>query len=488
MIKILGSLLLLLFLSTVIKAGSLKASVDATTVQRGDTVLLSLTVVAEKSERLPDIDEIEGVKVSVRRHQGYTFVQINGENKMEHTQTMTLEFKPFKSMTIPSFKVEVDGELKSTSPILLTVVDTVAGTKRESEYFSLEMKLNGAKFFLGEPIVATVYFKQKTAVEIMRLEYDKPQFKAFFTKQFGKEKQYKKEGYTIHELNYLLMPKEEGNLTVESVQARVAQRVRQQQAGGWFADVPKWSNITSSSFNVEVVKPKGVYTLVGDFVLKEHLETINAQVNKPIHLEIEIEGEGSLEDFNGIDYDIEGITIYSDDAKTKRQWMKNHLESHYLKEFVFIANHNFRIPSKELAVFNPKIGKIQILKTKAYVITIEGAREAGDKSAIETKKSLNLNANMDLEKDVKLNLSYGVLILTFFLGTFFTLLFQYLFRGFKTQWRRKKIGFDGDEALRVLYPNIGQSKEVEAMVRKLYALKNGEKDVKIDKEVLKKHG
>lgn len=53
------------------------------------------------------------------------------------------------------------------------------------------------------------------------------------------------------------------------------------------------------------------------------------------------------------------------------------------------------------------------------------------------------------------------------------------------KWQRKSKGSKYDEALAVLYPKMAQSKEVEEMVRKLYAVKQGDKEVKIDKQVLK---
>jgi len=49
----------------------------------------------------------------------------------------------------------------------------------------------------------------------------------------------------------------------------------------------------------------------------------------------------------------------------------------------------------------------------------------------------------------------------------------------------KKFGFNYDEALQVLYPKMSQSPDVEAMVRQLYAIKQGDKSIQIDKKVLK---
>lgn len=472
-------------------AGSVEASVDRTEVVRGDTVLLTITVVGEKSERLPEIDEINGITVdAVTRHSGSNFIQVNGQNRMEHTQTLTLEFKPLDSMTIPSFQIQVDGKVESTSAIALKVVDGASGSKRKNPHFDMDIKLNKTKVYLGEPIVATVYFRQRTVIDIMQLEYEKPEFKDFFNKQLEGEETYKKEGYTIHELNYLLVAKKEGNFTLEPARARVAQRVHQRQAGGWFADVPKWSNIASTSLDLEVIKPHEAHDLVGDFRLNEVIDTTQAKANKPINLKIELEGEGSLDDFEDMTFDIDGVTIYSDDAKVKSKLLAKRLESHYVKSFVFIADHDFTIPSKTFRIFNYKTGKVKTVKTKAYDIKIEGGSQGGALPVVHSKNSLTTELSVVDEGHDKhsssINFSYWVLAAMFLLGSIITVLFQYLFTLYQSKWKRKKLGFDGHEALRVLYPNIGRSKEVEAMVRKLYAVKNGEKGVKIDRELLKK--
>jgi hypothetical protein len=41
------------------------------------------------------------------------------------------------------------------------------------------------------------------------------------------------------------------------------------------------------------------------------------------------------------------------------------------------------------------------------------------------------------------------------------------------------------EALKILYGHMSEDAQIEEMVRKLYARKNGDKDVQIDKKVLK---
>jgi len=54
-----------------------------------------------------------------------------------------------------------------------------------------------------------------------------------------------------------------------------------------------------------------------------------------------------------------------------------------------------------------------------------------------------------------------------------------------SKFKRNKSPYKESEALKILYAHINESKEIEEMVRKLYAKKNGDKSVIIDKKLLK---
>ncbi len=503
MIKILGKKLFLLlfvcFTGLTVHAGSVESTVDETEVERGDSVLFSITVVGEESDPLPEMEEIDGVTIDqITRNKGSDFVYVDGKSVMQHTTTVTYEFKPPYNMTIPAFQVMVDGKVKMTNAINLKVVKPIAGSKRKNKYFSLDIKLNKSTAYVGEPIVATVYFRQNAKINLMQLDYEKPAFSSFFSKQLEGENTYKEGADTVHELNYLLIPKKEGKIAVEPATAKVAQRVQERQAGGWFANVPKWSNIASPSLSIEVKKPTSAYDIGGSFKLNASVDAQRVKANKPVNLKIELEGEGSLEEFSGIEFNLPEVTVYSDEAKVKSEFDGKKLKSTYVKSFAFIADHDFTIPSKEIRLFNYKTGAVEILKTKPYRVKVEGGKQAASelevlsvvdsknvvKKEIETEAEEEKVFTLDKFKNVSPDsLLLGLMFLFGALSAFFVqFLVKYLFSGRK----RKRQGFNGHEALQILYPHMGESAEVEMMVRQLYAIKNGEKKIKIDREELKR--
>jgi len=498
MIKTLGKkLCLLLFAGATLYAGSIESSVDSTEIARGDSVLFSISIVGEESDPLPEMEEIDGMKVEqITRNKGSDFVYVNGKSVMQHTTTVTYEFKPKYNMTIPAFQVMVDGKVETSKAINLRVVNAKAGTKRKNKYFSLDMKLNKAKVYVGEPVVVTVYFRQNRNINLMELDYKKPEFSAFFSKQLEGETTYKEGIYTVHELKYLLIPKKEGIISLEPATAKVSQRVQERQEGGWFSNVPKWSNIASSSLSLEVLPAPSSYDLGGDFSLTSSIDKEEVKANKPVNITIELKGEGSLEDFEGIDFELPNVTVYSDDAKVKSSYKKGKLQSHYIKSYAFIADHDFTIPSKKIRLFNYKTGKVKVLTTDSYSIHISGIKKKEDKSktVVHTKESLKKEPKEELEsvekstilqKFDKLSPSILLLFLMFALGAMSSLFILYMFKYIFGKKKAKQQAFNGHEALQILYPHMGDSPDVEYMVRQLYAIKNGEKKIKIDRELLK---
>ena len=77
---------------------------------------------------------------------------------------------------------------------------------------------------------------------------------------------------------------------------------------------------------------------------------------------------------------------------------------------------------------------------------------------------------------------WWLVALAFVSGMIVMLLFRYLP---SVKWKRTGRSVKVSEALKILYPHINESKEIEEMVRKLYARQNGDKSIVIDKKELK---
>ncbi len=493
--KLIGKTILI-FVSAfqLLYSASVEATVSATEVVQDNVVQLRIVATGNRAA-FPSIQEIGGNRVvGKNQSQSNSFSYINGATSSIHTTTLTLTFMPKYDMTIPSYRVNIDGAEYKTNPIDIKVIKSNAPQVSNSNKFSLLMRAEKKSVMVGESFIATVFFSLQNGVRLSENpQYDKPEFKGFFVKEVKQENVYREGSRQITELKYILTPKSEGNYTLEPATAKigVADTSRQDIFGRFFATA--WTSIASNTLNIEVKpKPKNI-TLVGSFTIQNSIDNEKVKANKPVNLTIKIEGNGSLEDFEFPSYEIDGVTIYSDDAKVETQIIGGKLKSTYIKSFVFIGENTFAIPARSISVHDTSKGVEKSLEISKYKIEIEPKKSVVSalspnntfkREAIQT----NLNQADTILKNSAVtkraestNISWWMLLIAFIFGVIFMYLWQLV-----PTWHRKQSPFKESEALKILYAHIDEDKEIEAMVRKLYAKKNGDKGIQIDKKLLKK--
>ncbi|BAF72943.1 conserved hypothetical protein [Sulfurovum sp. NBC37-1] len=479
-------------LFTVANAAGVEASLSDTEVVQGNMVQLKIKATGDRVE-FPDIQEIDGTKVLGRsQSQNNSITYINGKLTNEHSTSLILTFAPQHDVTVPSYGVTINGKVYRTDPLKVKVVKAAAPGVGSNVKYSLQMRANKKEVIVGEPLVITVYFSLKTGVRLTdNPQYTKPEFKGFFVKEVNDPRAYIKGDQQIQELRYILTPQKEGTYTVGPATAVISEmdRSRRDMFGRFFGG--KQKSIASNTLTI-TVKPKPEDTdLVGEFKLESHLDHAKTKANKPANLTVRIEGNGSLEDFDLSDYEIDGVTVYSDDPKVESKLSGNALKSTFEKSFAFISDHDFTIPARTISVYDPKDGNVSKLEIPSYEVKVA----AGQKTAVAApsgnqtvgKVQTNLKqpgstSGKVIEKKVEVErVAWWMLLLAVIAGAVLMYLLQQLpkFKG------RHASPFKESEALKILYAHINDDKEAEEMVRKLYAKKNGDKSVIIDKKELK---
>ena len=479
--------------STILFAASVEATLSNTEVVQGNMVQLKIKAIGESVE-FPNIREIGGSQV-LGRHKGEnnSFTYINGKMKSMHSTSLVLTFAPQHNMTIPAYSISIDGTEYKTNPIELKVVKSTAPKIAKNNKFSLQMRADKKSVIVGEPVLVTVYFSLENGIRLSENpQYNAPIFKDFFVKEIKDEKSYREGNRQVTELRYLLIPKAEGNFTIAQATAKigVADTSRRDMFGRFFGTV--WVPIASNSINIEVKATSQNSDLIGNFYIEKSIDKQQVKANKPVNLKIKIEGEGSLEDFEFPEYEIDGVTIYSDDAKVNTQIIGKKLKSTYSKSFAFISENDFTIPSRSITVYDTKTDKLKTLEIPSYDIKIKNAKvvssvsnKADNSTVVQTniKPSKSLLPDDDVcEKIEGKRVEWWMLIFSFLLGLFMMYMFKYLPL---PKFKRGKSPYKESEALKILYAHITESAEIEEMVRKLYARKNGDKSVVIDKKLLK---
>ena len=490
--KILFKLSMICYLLiTFLQADSVEAKLANNEVVQGNMVQLKIIAHGDRAA-FPNITEIGGSKI-LGRHQSSnnSFKYINGKMTSDRSTSVVLTFVPEHNMTIPSYSVNISGTVYKTKPITLKVLKANAPQVANSNNFSLQLRADKKSVLVGEPLLVTVFFSVSKTIRLSENpNYIKPDFDGFFVKELGNEKTYMQGNYQVTELGYLLTPKSEGNFTVGPATAKVgiADTSRRDIFGRFFGTV--WTPIASNTLDIEVKDIPQNTDLVGSFTLESSLDKQQVKANKPVNLTIKIEGEGNLEDFDFSTYEIDGVTIYSDDAKVETEVINKQLKSTYVKTFVFISDHNFSIPQRTISVYDTKKDEVTTLKIPSYEVVVEGskavvAKIVPDKGVVQTnlkqtKESPKSDILSSEEKEEKKNIAWWMVALAFVLGVIVMYLTQFL-----KKFKPKSNPFKEDEALKILYGHMSEDKEIEEMVRKLYAKKNGDKSVQIDKKRLK---
>jgi hypothetical protein len=351
-----------------------KAIVPNTKIVAGDIVKLRIMATGNIVV-FPNIEKIDGVKVLSHNKRVTNVATYDyGELKKERT-ILILTFAPQKDMTIPSYEVEIDRRIYKTKPVKLKVENSNNSNINGNHIFSMKLKANKKSVVLGEEFLVTVYFSlQKGVIITNKPRYNRPEFKGFFVENVDKGKSYYKGNHQVTELRYILTPHSEGNFTLGPAHARIGLQNKSKRVSLNKRFAMKWYKKASNTLDIEVLPLTVESDLVGEFSLDAKVATQEVDANKPVNLTIKIEGRGNLADFYFSSYELDGVTIYSNNAKIDIKVVDGQIYSSYSKKFVFISEKDFIIPERILSMYDPKEGKRKELKIKAFNIEIKRSK------------------------------------------------------------------------------------------------------------------
>jgi hypothetical protein len=488
----LGKVLLVITLAVQsLWSDGVEAIVSSTEVVNGNPVQLRIKATGDDAQ-FPDIQMIDGHSVvGTNSGSSSSYSYINGKMKSQYTTTKTYTFIPTQNVSIPSYEVKIDGKSYKTQPIEIKMVKSNAPVGQSNDIFSLQMQANKTKVMVGESLMVTVYFSLKNGVRLSQdIQYTAPSFPGFIVTEGGDQNAYIKGNYQVQEVRYILTAQQEGNFTATPAHAKVgvADRSRRDIFGMTFGT--KWKQIASNNIEIEVLPQAKESDLVGDFTVDATIDAQEVKANKPVNLTVKIEGKGNLESFEFPKYEIDRVTVYSDEAKIKTKVVDGELYSSYSKSFAFISEEDFSIPARSFSMLTPENNQLKELNVKAYDISIKKSSTSSLPSAtpntngmVQTKIGQSLPSQEGgKEKRIEVKgVTWWMLAVPFALG----MLFMFVLRWLPGLRNRKVSPYKESEALKILYGHMSEDAQIEEMVRKLYARKNGDKTVDIDKKVLK---
>lgn len=479
--KNLGKIILILLISiNMLWSNGVTAKVNTTEVIKGDSVKLYLKAIGN-SPKFPQINKIADVFIQNKsQSSSHNITMINGSINSEVSTTLILEFTPKKDMIIPSYEIEIDGKIYKTKAINIKVIKAKKLTGNEP-YFLL-MHTNKKTLTIGESAILTTILSISNRSGVRELaNYEEPHSDYFFIKELGTMKKYIQGDNQILERRYSITAKKEANVTLTAISAKLGFPDNNNRDFFGLGLGLQWRQIHSNEVDINILAPKQESDLIGDFTLQTKIDSKEVKANKPVNLTIKIEGKGNLENFEIPKYDIDGVMVYSDEAKIDTKIVDGEVYSTYSKSFALISEHNFTIPARSFSMLSLKDKSLKSLDIPSFDIKVKEAKSSHIGIVQSNQNPKVVTKEKIVEKKVVIkSVSWWMLALAFIAGILFVLAIQAILG------RKKNTNpYKESEALKILYAHISESKEIEEMVRKLYARKNGDKSVEIDKKALK---
>ena len=495
-------------------------------INSGQKLTLSINIETLKRVKVkyPEVDKVSNLPVvSIRDKKRNILKDINGSKVSVVRISRDYTVIPKKTLTVPSFSVGVDGKVYKTQPHKVRVL----AKKRKKIVF--RMRSSKKEVVVGEPFIVKVELIESIALSSANIDYLAPEFKDFSVTSLGGGKTIQKGNSLIRTIRYLLQPKSAGKFMLDPATAKIdIQTVPVPQSPfAFFGDENQIKTITTNKLDIDVKPLPQNVDLIGNYRIKAAVDKTTRSAQKPISYTLTITGRGNIENLKDIKFSIPNVTIYPKDPKIEHIANKKGVESRYKREYVFIAQHDFVIPSLEFKEYNLEKKVVDTLKTKPIKIHIKEAESITSvlhnqitNSAAINQNSVNKETNINktsqsstskskvtskeekLEK-ILIDKNYykrlyskekGYSLSAIVFTGLYTLIFGFaagwylprVLEKIKNKKNKKRETIDLKEAFSTLYPHTTKNREIEEMVKNLYEVNNGNYAIRIDIKKLEK--
>jgi hypothetical protein len=356
--------ILLIFLPLVLNAQVALKAPD--TFYKNDVI--SFSIVASGSEiNIPDIKSIDGNSVQTAGTSQQTTI-INGKRSYKIVKQYAVTAT--KDITIPSFKITVDGKIEKTQSknIKMLMVE-----KTKSDLYDLTITTDKKEVYVGEAVVFILKFKYKKDLQIVSLDYKKPDFENFWVKELKPQaKQDNDVQYVEQEIRYLLFPQKAGGIELGPLKIGVA-TVKNSYGGSFYLSTPTITTpVYSNKVQLKVkALPQGI-KLIGDFDITSTVDKMTVNQGEAVSYKLYINGRGNIDDLDEVIVEIPDATIYDNPSNKEYNIQNNLYGGKYSKIYSIVAKKDFTIPSIKINYFDKNTQKIKTIQTKSYDIKVKG--------------------------------------------------------------------------------------------------------------------
>jgi len=438
--KILGSIFTTILFCTTLMAG-VKTSVDRDAVYNGDRVNFIISIEG-KNPQFPNLTTIGGYPVAGVSTSSSVNI-INGNYKSTTSKIYT--FSPLKSLTIPSYKVSIDGKEFSTQKIKVNVVKPVAS--KGNKNFSISMDIDKSNVFIGEPVKLDVKFKYKLDAKADKINISEPKIEDFWIKKSPKPTKIMKDDTIIMTYRYLIFPQKSGDFQIKPIEANIGVLKKMNSGGNFFNDPffdafdqkIQWKKYISNKLSIHVKPLPNNLEVYGSFDIKASVDKIETKANKPVNLTIKINGIGNIDDVKKFNLDIDNVIIYSNEPKVKAGLNGGVYGGVFTQKVALIADSDFTIPALKLTYYDKNLKKVVTKETEAIKIKVQGGTQNKIVPKLATNTSKKIQSMPTVTENMQKNeISSQKVYLFSFFGFLFGILVSFTYVKFNNRKKVKK--------------------------------------------------
>ncbi|WP_430411177.1 BatD family protein [Kordia sp.] len=419
--------------------------------------------------------KFNGFRITAGPIQSMNHVWNNGQKSFSKTYTYFLQPTDEGKFTIKQAKIEIDGQIYKTQPVVIQVTKAVAKDKdgNNSDYvisegLHLVTEISNSKPYLNEPVTVSYKLYVKPGINVSDYrELGKPTFNNFWSQNIetrikAERGTYKGEQYSYVILKrFVLYPQKTGKQVIEpfSIDVQVSVPTKRRSVfGRQYETVHKTVSSSRRTVNVQALpeagKPADFGGAVGDFDFAVTTSKTSLNATESLQATVEVSGKGNLKLFELPKLNLpSSLEVYDPEFTEKVSTRISGMQGRISDSYTVVPQYKgkYPIPSISFSYFDPKAKKYKTLNSDEIVIDVIGgpvntATASTDTTQNTTQKQL-VTSNGARFRFLKTNtkLVSGKATDFFKSNLFYGLLFgPFLFIPIILLVRRKKRAFDND--------------------------------------------
>ena len=467
--KNLGKIVLLLLLLSSASLARVTAEVSPGVVYEGESARYILTIEGGKVQK-PTLSDICGNDITSTGSQT-SISSINGSYTKSYT--LTYEFTPTKSCTIPAVEVNVDGTLEKSNSVKLRIKKMQRDPNAD---FTLTYRADKKELYVGEPFTLTLLLKQRKDAQAVDSKFIASQFKGFWKKSESKPQRSEDAEFITTKLVYKLAPQRAGDLTLDAAKLQIAKRSGQNNWGTLIPQV-RWRTYLSNTIKIHAKILPDNAKLIGDFTISTQVQRTKVNPNEAVNVTVAVQGNGNLEDIESFKPYVDGVNVFDEKIKIQGSRLKQKL--------VFVSDKDFTIPAFKLTYFDTKTAQLKTVTTNPIEIKVSGVPKTTAPLKVTRGTNTKVQVQTPSKEVVVEKTNYLYIAFAFFLGLLIGIALMIMKPKF-TKESKKKFNIKDEKLLLIkLLPYRDEDEEVAKVVAILEGNIYGQNKEKIDKKLLK---